>query len=299
MKTYRQKIRDAAVMVFTAALIAGTVVACNGSSDAGTSGVSQAAFNALVKRVEALEADKKAQAKQIAALQNTGATLTQAIETNADALASVARLKRSYLWIGTPNATLPDTASPRSTLSLESTATATTETMPCIGLGNISGWVDNSNPLASSTLAGTQCTGYQYLVKAATASQTAKILPLVGATFYFTGANCTGSIYVSGPAATASVNGYVFTADFDADEMAGDDWADAANYYYVAAGSPLSQVAAQSLFSTGEDNGGGGCQPWLVVGHQPFGWAVLPNDPAVTGIQSAPYPGPVMPTNGG
>lgn len=65
--------------------------------------------------------------------------------------------------------------------------------------------------------------------------------------------------------------------------------ANAAYYWYVAAGTTPTSMTFQSIWTNG------GCLAWN--GAPLPGYAVLSNDSTVTGVASAPRPGPVLPSS--
>lgn len=275
-------------------LTGGLLVACNGSSTAD-SGVSVSAFNSLKAQVASLSDTVSSQADTIASLKKT-------VAANQDALAAAAKVSKLYLTISAPNAAKVQTAR-LSTMSYGDShsglQTEATDTGCAIGNWTSNGSPPTANPMQTDVKAIISC-GYLANVTAARQGDESLLQPLTPSNstnesqIGYTGADCTGTPYVVADrnfADTAALSGAVFTYNKD-HPMAAADYDDASNYWYVPAGTAkqnfvyTSYVILQSY----------GHQCMTGDSSQVPGYTMLPNDPSVTGIPSAPVPGPVLPS---
>jgi hypothetical protein len=148
----------------------------------------------------------------------------------------------------------------------------------CTGLGTLTGRPSTSDPIASNLISGISCTGYYYTISgAATSAQQAVVQPLSGAlTVWFDSPNCQGNAYVSLNSGNQSVspgavaNGAVFTV--------------AGAYWMLKPGTAVSDPAILSSYQSGQCSAFSGS--WDM-------YQLAPNDQTVSGVPSAPIPGPV------
>lgn len=254
------------------AFIAGLLVACGGGVVA-TSGSDEA-------RISALEASVQQQAAQIAALQTSVNTLSAAA--------------KPAVFIQAPKA-----ASLIKTAMAKSRTPASADPATCTGLGTLTGRPDNSNPVTSNLLAGLSCTGYIYVItQAVNTSEQAVVQGIPVESVFFTSKDCTGPMYVSknyGSILSSGVfqNGVVFRTP--GTPAAPTDPTDPNTYFYVPANGATTSVVVGSFQQS--NSNAITCTSWDVF-NTPAPTVdnsvqVLPNDPAVTGIPSAPIPGPV------
>ena len=161
---------------------------------------------------------------------------------------------------------------------LRGTTQKTQSTPPCTGLGTLTGRPDTSDPIASNLISGVSCAGYYYTISgAATSAQQAVVQPLSGAlTVWFDSPNCQGNAYVSLNSGNQSVspgavaNGAVFTV--------------AGTYWMLKPGTAVSDPAILSSYQSGQCSAFSGS--WDM-------YQLAPNDQTVSGVPSAPIPGPV------
>lgn len=249
--------------------LVGVLVACGGSSVAQSSGgLTQADVQAMIATaVQPLQQQVATLQAQVQALQSQGGT-------------------RPAVFITAPNA-------PVATRSITRAGPNT-----CTSIGTLTGRPTQSDAIRGTIYSGLSCTLYNFnITGAATAADSGLIQPLSGGVDVdFTGANCTGNAFVRStgsvsPLAVAS--GVVFTLNPQDTSGAGMQFADysnPANYWYIPAGQPMDTTTP--IVSSWQSSG---CFAANVG--TAFGWAALPNDPVITGIQSAPVQGPVLISN--
>jgi len=163
----------------------------------------------------------------------------------------------------------------------KSTSTAST----CTGLGTLTGRPPTSDPISSDDISGISCTGYYFTVSgAATSAQMAQVQPLPSSiAIFFDAPNCAGNASVTAPGTFtwngkdagisngATANGAVFTSG--------------STYYMLKAASTAGSTLVQSVLI------GGGCNAFS--GTLKPTYALATNDQSVSGVPSAPIPGPV------
>jgi hypothetical protein len=260
-------------------LVVGLLVACGGTSNADSGGPTMAQFNALKAQVATLEGT-------VSDLQATVADLKATVKTipKTNAAADL------YLAIKAPNVNHAANARHRAmALGLSQREEAAN---PCTTLGTLTGHPRTSSPIHSNALAGISCTGYLFTVSAAAEGETAYIQPFadnpprakypdrVGV--YFTTDNCTGTAYLRDSETTAALraHGGVFARVVSAEGLD-----DPNAYFYVPANAPVKK----NITTASRDSGG--CEP---AHFTMDAYKVLVNDPSITGIDSAPIPGPVL-----
>lgn len=159
-------------------------------------------------------------------------------------------------------------------------------------------WTLISASLTNNQLQAATCDGYYVNISEATSAGSGFVQPLSGSiSLGFTGASCSGSFYVLsnfnniGLSAGAATSGVVFFFNTTNLGQPPDSTsaANAAYYWYVAAGTAPTTATFPSIWTNG------GCLTWN--GGQLPGYAVLANDVTVTGVASAPRPGPVLPSS--
>lgn len=170
---------------------------------------------------------------------------------------------------------------------------AQTAALPSPCTWTLTGRPTSSDPLQSNIYSGVSCTGYYFDISgAATASDQGIIQGLVGAEIDFDGTNCTGNAYVRAVPQTAIVNGFVFGLNPQDPGFQGTDPSNPAYYWYVPAGETPTTVQSLSMWRNGA-----GCSNNPSVAALNEAYPILPNDSSVTGIPSAPVPGPVLISN--
>ncbi|HET8552714.1 MAG TPA: hypothetical protein VFM97_09605 [Gammaproteobacteria bacterium] len=262
---------------------AGLLVACHGSSEAADPGVSMAQVNAAIAdAVNPLKQQISDQAATIATLQNT-------VKANASAVAVAQKLANLRLTIQAPNASKVSTQS----LSTQSYGDShdgmqTASTEPQICLGTLTAHPNNSDPRATNQLAGISCSGYNYQISAATAAENAVIAGLPNEQqLLFTGAGCTGDVYLNWASVADQVGGEVFAAAIFSDGRA--DWLTDPNAYkMLKAGTQPTSITYLS------HSDGTNCYDSPAANTQQEAYAVVANDVAITNLPSAPIPGPVL-----
>lgn len=161
---------------------------------------------------------------------------------------------------------------------------ATGSTSTCTGLGTLTGRPANSDPITTDLISGVSCTGFYFTVSsAATSAENAVVQPLPPSVAVFYDApGCTGNAYVAAPGTFqwngvdvaisngALANGAVFTVG--------------ASYEMLNTGISPTSVSVQSLQVNGS------CSAFSTVLSL---YPLAPNDPTVSGVPSAPIPGPV------
>ncbi len=153
----------------------------------------------------------------------------------------------------------------------------------CTGLGTLTGRPSDSDPFTTNLLSGVSCSGYYFTVSgAATSAETSTVQPAPAAIkVWFDGPNCSGNAYVQGPTApwgvTATIlaNGAVLTTG---------DPTQSASYWMLKPGTVAASANLQSVLQ------GGTCSSYVTA--IPV-YALVPNDQSVSGVPSAPIPGPV------
>lgn len=237
-------------------LTAALLSACGSSSSQAPSGISQSQAQTLISQAVApLE-------QQVTTLQADISTLQQS--------------SAPAVFIRTPN------SAPVAIKSQHGTSQKTTSTT-CSGLGTLTGRPTDSDPLATDDISGVSCTRYYFTVSgAATSAQNGYIQgPPASVRVWFDAPNCTGNAYVTispsgGLSEGALANGAVFTVG---------DPTVATNYLMLKPGTASSQPNLQS------DLQAGACTNTTIS--QLVVYALVPNDSSVSGIPSAPIPGPI------
>lgn len=263
MKTIHRMLAASAVVLFGFVLYA-----CGGSSSTAGGTLTQAQFDQML-----------AASSLFQALQSRSTPAVYIKAPNAKAYAIRALSARTEA-INTGNS-LPQTIT------------------PCTGIGTLTGRPTTSDAISASVYSGVSCTLYYFDISAAPTASDQGLIQQIGnsgnAVVYFDAAGCTGNAIVpgglSGFSPAAVPNGAVFTMNPQSPNMGGNDWNNPANYWYVKAGS--ARIATINFVS--EWVRSVGCQ--ANSGTDFGGYAVLPNDPTVTGIQSAPVAGPVLISN--
>lgn len=258
-----------------AAFFAGILVACGG-------GV-QAISSEDAARLSALESTTVQQATQIAALQA--------------AVGSLSGAARPAVFITAPAASFAKAMG-------RSLKPAALEESSCSGLGTLTGRPDSSNPITSNLLAGVSCSGYLYVIsQASTGDDQAVVQGIPISSLYWTANDCTGPAYVQRNSTLLSTEVFISGAVFRLTGSPAEptDPSVASNYLYVPAGAtPVSVVAGSFLVNDGPN--AQRCVSYSEFSTPPptidSAIAVLPNDPAVTGIPSAPIAGPISISNG-
>lgn len=269
MEGREMKVLNRTLVSGIALLFVGIVVtACNGGSSSASSGVTQAELAAAIaSAVTPLEA-------QIATLQSQVSTLQQG-------QSKVSSLKLAIVAPNSAQAQRRGTFAPASATSPSS----------CLTIGTLTGHPTTSDPISSGVLSGISCTGYYFNVSEATSSQQGDIQQLTnGVLVGFDGAGCTGNAYVEPGmqfADASVIGGVVFVMD-TSNAGGNPDYSNPANYWYVPAGESESGYTAASFYSFGS-----GCSVARSI--QTAGYPTMQNDPSVTGEDSAPIPGPVLP----
>lgn len=251
---------------FAVGLLVAVLAACNGSSSADPAGgVTMAQVNAAINSAITAATDP---------LKSEIADLKTQIAANASAVAAAKKIDDLYLTIDAPNAAKAQTAS----LTTESIGnsdngiqTEATET-GCSGLGTFHGH-------EGDTLHGVSCSGYMYDIDAIHDDGTTHVLPLLGSE-YFAQADCVGQAYETNVNELQQGAGVVF-----ASTAAYNDWANAANYYYLPPNPTPVQFTA---VSSRDDVGCRSLVPTIKTGFVP-----LPNVESITHVPSGLIHGPV------
>ena len=203
------------------------------------------------------------------------APLQQQVNTLQSELANVGQ--SPAVFIRAPNA-------PTVTLKRQvSTSQKFSPSSSCTGLGTLTGRPTTSDPITSNLISGVSCSGYYFTVSAAaTSAQNAYIQGLLSeASIYLDAPNCTGNAYIGvgfqGLSQGAVSNGAVFASP--------EPYTTTQVIYMLTAGETPVSVNAESYWN-------GGCFP--ASGTAMVLYALVPNDPTVSGVPSAPIPGPVM-----
>src|SRR5256885_1960993 len=240
----------------TVVLVVLALAGCDGSSSGATA--------AQVRELQALQQQVTDLQTQVATLQHSAAPA---------------------VFIRAPNAPAVKLA-PRASDKI--TAFATSAASTCTGLGTLTGRPSDSDPIKSDNVSGVSCAGFYFTVSGGAASTaTALVQPLQSAlAVWFDSPNCTGSAYVSvanGSAQSLSsgalANGAVFRA-----YAAVNDPTDVSSYWMLKPGTakvaPLLLSYLQGLQ----------CSATSLSFDV---YQLEPNDPTVSGVPSAPIPGPV------
>lgn len=247
-------------VIATAALLA----ACGGNSNSNDSTAdsmqTQTQIQALAQQVSALQG-------QVAAMQQSAAAAPA-------------------VFIRAPNAPAPKAA--RQGVSIKTTSPS------CSGLGTLTGRPSDSDPISSDDISGISCTGYYFTVSgAATSSDNAIVQPLLSTiAVLYDSPNCAGNAYVAlgsgftwngvaaGVSSGAVANGAVFRVYMNGSN----DPTNAASYLMLKGGTALSNPLIQSVLVNSA------CQPF----NSSLGvYELAPNDQTISGVPSAPIPGPV------
>jgi len=171
------------------------------------------------------------------------------------------------------------------TATLKMTADGTLETSGQ-DLGTLLGYIPANVPVYESTMFSVRSPkGYLYAVPSgpSASGQTAiNQEPYV----FFESTDCTGQAY-AGPFVSryGAEQGTVFRIGAGSMNEIIDN---PQQYFYVPAGSPQLLITAVSRMDTL-----GNCI-YPNEFHIPYGFAALPNDPEITGVQSAPIPTPIQ-----
>lgn len=159
----------------------------------------------------------------------------------------------------------------------------------CTGLGTLTGRPTSSDPISSDDVSGVSCTGYYFTVSgAATSSDNAIVQGLQGnLPVWYDAPNCTGNAYVTVGAGSQSLsngalaNGAVFRAYL----ASADDPTNTASYLMLQPGTASSEPTLLSELQNGQ------CGAVSVT--QFVVYELATNDQTVSGVPSAPIPGPV------
>lgn len=241
--------------VILVALSAVVLYACGSSGSSASSGLSQSDVQAMITQaVTPLQ-------QQITALQN---------QVNGMGPAPA-------VFIRAPNApAIAIKAQQRGTSQKAATTT-------CPGIGTLTGRPNDSDPIATNYISGVSCTGYYFTVSgAATSASSATVQPAPAVvTIGFDAPNCTGNAYV-----IASFNGTSISqaALANGAVMTTGNPAVAANYWMLKPGTAVTTPNFLSILN------GTTCSSWS---GSISAYALVPNDPTVSGVSNAPIPGPV------
>lgn len=252
------------MMAATAVVIFGfTLYACGaGSSSAVTGTLTQAQFDSLL---------------------STSSAFTS-LKAQVDAIGSPA------VYIKAPNAPTV-TVNRRMTESVGGGSTSiTAAALPSPCTWTLTGRPTSSDPLQSNIYSGVSCSGYYFNISSAPTASDSGILQQPDTTsgqitLYFDQPGCVGNPYIYGLSAAAMAQGAVMRVDATGADPTG---VDPNTYYYLPPGSSPSPVATQSAMYKGS------CTGLITTGGQ---YKLLPNDPTVTGVPSAPIPGPISIAN--
>lgn len=197
-----------------------------------------------------------------------------------------------YAIIMAPNAK-PVTARIVSTRLVNGGGETTSQTVTCTGIGTLSGYPNDADPITASVYAGTSCTGYLFDIGAAPIASDYGVIQKFqspAAVVFFDAPNCTGNAYVfpgyyyngvQGIGEIAFSQGFVVRVDPSNSDPLG---ANPATYFYVPAGAAETPFNAMSMYV----NGGCSANSQTLTGVK-----LLVNDPTITGINSAPVQGPI------
>lgn len=271
MKTFKQV---GWVMVGAAV---GVLVACSGSSSADT-GLTQSQVQTMITAaVTPLQSEITTLQSQVQALQGTAGSTSARVFITAPNASAVTALVRQAVTRGTASTT-------------------------CTGIGTLTGRPATSDPMTSDVYSGISCTGYYFDISGSVAGGTSDIQQTqfeIG----FDGANCTGDAYIVPWGAQPQLPllaqaGAVFTAaPSDAFGMRGADWSNAANYWYLKAGTSPVAFTAASFYAYNQGCLAAGDERLPSPLNTQAAYPIAANDASVTGIPSAPIPGPVLISN--
>jgi hypothetical protein len=251
--------------------VVGLLVACGGSSNAADNGPTMAQFNALKQQVSALADAKSTLQDKVASLQK-----------QVDKLPTTDAAADLYLTIQAPN--LDHKANARARAMALGLSPRDEKVNPCTTLGTLTGHPDTSSPITSRNLAGVSCTGYLFTISSATAEGTGYIQP-TNQFIWYTGPNCTGDAYAY-LTPIAAANGAVFVPS-EGDKLS----TDPKDYLYLPQGEALSKGV--EVLSQLNPNGGHDCSTFESPSPNNL-YKLEINDPSITGVDSAPVPGPVL-----
>jgi hypothetical protein len=211
--------------------------------------------------------------------------------------ASIAPLQQQIAQLqnaATPAIYIQDPNQPATSVK-EHNHTSGSSTSTCTGLGTLTGRPDTSNPLQTNNLSGVSCTGYYFTVSgAATSSDYAYVQPLPSSlAVMYTSTDCSGPPYLvqipadyewdgvplGGVPPTVVPNGAVFT-------LGTQGGTDPTAYWMLPAGAAPVSVDMLSFIGSGNPQ----CINASAV---VTGYALQENNSAITGVPSAPIPGPV------
>ena len=245
--------------LFAGALLWG----CNGGSSSATSTLTQAQFDSML----ASSATFKVLQAQVAAIPSP------AVYIKAPNAPNIQMVRRTTESVG------------------GGSTQAQTAALPSPCNWTLTGRPPTSDPIQSDTYSGISCAGYYFNISgAATSNDDATVQQLGGNQYVaFDAANCTGNAYVIDLPAVAVVNGIVFGMNPQDPNFQGNDPSNPAYYWYVPAAEAVSTVSMLSEWQPGV-----GCSNNTA---SLTGYSALTNDPSVTGIPSAPIPGPVLISN--
>lgn len=243
-----------------------TLYACGSSgsvASTGSSGLTQAQVQALISQA-------------VTPLQNQIATLQSqvgALQSSSSAAPAI--------FIRAPNAPAVKVASQPRGVSAKATPST------CTGIGTLTGRPNNSDPLSTDNISGVSCTGYYFTISgAATSADSAIVQPAPAAvTIGYDGPGCTGNAYAlasfngTGITEGAVANGAVFRA-----YSGTNDPTNPSSYLMLKAGTTLSSPNILSVLQ------GSSCSSFS---GQLSGYPLVTNDQTVSGVASAPIPGPV------
>lgn len=249
-------------------LLVGVLVACGGSSvaDSNSNDLTQAQVQTMI-------------ASAVTPLQSQIADLQSQVQ----ALQAKSGSSQAAVFIRAPNAAMA-----RQTRTIGGSL-ASTRGLPAPCNWTLTGRPTTSDPIGGNTYAGVSCTGYYFLITGSVAGGLSGVMRSANIGIGWDGPGCTGNAYVtSGVSPGATVNGFVFAVNVANPAYVGPD-TNPADYYYVPAASQPVTVTIASYFQDGR-----GC---LSGGALANAYAALPNDESVTGIPSAPIPGPVLISN--
>lgn len=257
-------------------LLVGALVACSGSSSADT-GLTQSQVQTMITAaVTPLESEITTLQSQVQTLQASGGA-------------------QPAVYIKAPNAQ-------GEIASAIGRVTRATSAPACTGIGTLTGRPSSSDPMTSDVYSGISCTGYYFDISGSVAGGTSDIQQTqfeIG----FDGANCTGDAYIVPWGAQPQLPllaqaGAVFTAaPSDAFGMRGADWSNAANYWYLKAGTSPVAFTAASFYAYNQGCLAAGDERLPSPLNTQAAYPIAQNVPSVTGIPSAPIPGPVLISN--
>lgn len=254
----------------------GVLVACSGSSSADT-GLTQSQVQTMITAaVTPLESEITTLQSQVQALQASGGA-------------------QPAVYIKAPNAQ-------GEIASAIGRVTRGTSAPACTGIGTLTGRPSSSDPMTTDIYSGISCTGYYFDISGSVAGGESGIQEttfVIG----FDGAGCTGDAYIV-PFGTEpqlpllAQAGMVFT--FDTSELEGmqpADWSNPANYWYLNAGAKTTSFIPASFYVDRQGCLAAGAEQLPSPLNTSAAYPIAANVPSVTGIPSAPIPGPVLISN--